>query len=715
MSRPRRAGLPAQGALLAVPAPSEHPVDGKGVAVPVARVLLDSPLPHLDRLFDYLVPPDLDEAAAVGASVTVRFGGQDMRGWIWERGATTTHPGTLAPLRRVVSDLPVLTGATRALVEAVATRSAGVRSDIVRLAVPPRHASTERAERSRAPVPVPRWRAPSAKGWDAYGGGGFLAALADGGAPRAVWTALPGRTGLVREWTSLLADAVRAALASGRGVLVVVATAAHAEAVAAALSAELHDELGVERSVTRSDEPHEGLGAERGAAHDEPVVTLTAEGGPAHRYRAFLRVLLGVARVVVGTRGAAFAPVRDLGMVAIWDDGDNRLDERHAPYTHARTVLALRSGLEGAGLLVAGYSRSVEAQGYVERGWAEDLSAARPLRRAAVARVQAPGAIQLEAEGPSGMARIPSVAHRAVRDALTGGPVLVQVSRTGYAPVMACRRCGQAGRCPRCGGPLAMDRAGAVTCRWCARDLAGWTCPACGADRLRMRGSGSTRTGEELGRAFPGTPVVVSGARESHGVIESVDASPRLVVATPGAEPVADGGYRAVLLLDGGCLSSRPELGAGAEALRRWTNAVVLARADARVILLGGPDPSVAQALVRWDHAGYAREDLLERADLHLPPAWRTARLDGPRDGVESLLAQAESAGFETLGPASAPPGPETEPPSASGGDAAVRALIRTQVDRGRELATMLRVRQRERSARREDAVRVELDPTVLW
>ena len=701
MSRAGRGGQPAQGALLAAPAPSEHPVDGRGVAEPVARVLLDSPLPHLDRLFDYLVPPDLDAAAAVGTSVTVRFGGQDMRAWVWERGATTTHPGKLAPLRRVVSDLPVLTRATRALVEAVATRSAGVRSDVVRLAVPPRHASTERAERGRTAAPLPPWRAPSAAGWDAYGGGGFLAALADGGAPRAVWTALPGRVGLVREWTSLLADAAKAALASDRGVLVVAATAAHAETVAAALSAELN--------------------VAPGAARDEPVVILTAEGGPARRYRAFLRVLLGYARVVVGTRGAAFAPVHDLGLVAIWDDGDNRLDERHAPYAHARTVLALRSGLESAGLLVAGYSRSVEAQSYVERGWAEDLSAARPLRRAAVARVQAPSAIQLEAEGASGMSRIPSVAHRAVRDALTGGPVLIQVSRTGYAPVVACQRCGQVGRCPRCGGPLAMARAGSVACRWCARGLAGWACPACGDDQLRMRGSGSTRTGEELGRAFPGTPVVVSGARESHGVIGSVDASPRLVVATPGAEPVADGGYRAVLLLDGGSLSSRPELGAGAEALRRWTNAVVLARADARVILLGGPDPSVAQALVRWDHAGHAREDLLERADLHLPPAWRAARLDGPRDGVEALLAQAESAGFETLGPAPVPPGPggsERPPASASGsdaGDATVRALIRTQVDRGHELAAMLRVRQRERSARREEAVRVELDPTVLW
>ena len=218
VNRADRAGRrPAQGALLAAPAPAERIVDGEGVASPVARVLLDSPLPHLDRLFDYLVPPDLDGAAAVGTSVAVRFGGQDMRGWVWERGTTTTHPGRLASLRGVVSDLSLLTGATMALTEAVATRSAGVRSDVVRLAVPPRHASTESAERDRLAPPPRQWRPPSAGGWDAYHGAGFLDALAGGETPRAVWTALPGRAGLVREWTSLLADAVRAALAAGRG------------------------------------------------------------------------------------------------------------------------------------------------------------------------------------------------------------------------------------------------------------------------------------------------------------------------------------------------------------------------------------------------------------------------------------------------------------------------------------------------------------------
>ena len=130
-----------------------------------------------------------------------------------------------------------------------------------------------------------------------------------------------------------------------------------------------------------------------------------------------------------------------LGLAAIWDDGDDRLDEPRAPYVHARTVLALRSGLEGAGLLIAGHARSVEAHGYVERGWAADLSAPRNLVRRAVARVETPGAPELDAEGASGRARIPSLAHRALRRALERSPALVQMPRDGYILRLACGTC----------------------------------------------------------------------------------------------------------------------------------------------------------------------------------------------------------------------------------------------------------------------------------
>jgi primosomal protein N'''' len=172
---------------------------------------------------------------------------------------------------------------------------------------------------------------------------------------------------------------------------------------------------------------------------------------------------------------------------------------------------------------------------------------------------------------------------------------------------------------------------------------------------------------------------------------------------------MATGGYRAVLLLDGGALSSRPDLGAAGEALRQWTNAVALAAPSAQVILLGGPDPAAAQALLRWDQAGFARRDLIERAELHLPPSWRVARLDGPARGVESVLAQADADGFEVLGPVAPPPINGQVAPGVA------RALVRVPRSHGRELSEMLAVRLRDRSARREEPVRVEMDPTHLW
>ncbi|WP_250739177.1 primosomal protein N', partial [Actinomyces sp. 186855] len=573
-------------------------------------------------------------------------------------------------------------------------RPAGPRSDVLRLAVPTRHATTERAVRAEHAGHAVHPRRPSRPqagptGWGAYTGGAeLLDAISDGHAPRAVLTALPAREGVLDSWEGLLAQAVRASLSGGRGALVAVATTAQAEALAERLSEDLDG---------------------------EEVLVLSAEHGPARRYRVFTRLLLGHARVVVGTRAVALAPVADLGLAVIWDDGDDRLDEPRAPYVHARTVLALRSGLEHCALLVASRTRSVEAQSYVLQGWARDLEAPRPLIRATVPRVEVPGDSELGREGASGRARIPSLAHRALREALDHGPVLVQVARSGYAPVVVCATCRAVARCRACSGPLSMSRRGEAACRWCGRPGAGWACPHCGGERLRMAGSGSVRTGDELGRAFPGVPVVVSGTRADHGVVTTVDARARIVVATPGAEPVAEGGYTAVLLLDGAVLSSRPELGASSEALRRWANAVVLARHDARVILLGSPDLAVSQALVRWSHAGFAAEELRERLELELPPAVRCARLDGPLPAVEAYLEAARARGWDVLGPVHAPQ--PVARPTRGGAPAPehVRALVRVPLTQGRELAEALRLQSRERSVHRQDPVRIELDPTVLW
>ncbi len=111
---------------------------------PVARVLVDIALAHLDRPFDYAVPTAMAETAVPGARVKVRFAGQDVDGYVVERASHTDHTGTLQPLRRVVSPEPVLAPEIVDLSETLARRYAGARSDVLRLAVPPRHAATEK-------------------------------------------------------------------------------------------------------------------------------------------------------------------------------------------------------------------------------------------------------------------------------------------------------------------------------------------------------------------------------------------------------------------------------------------------------------------------------------------------------------------------------------------------------------------------------------------
>jgi primosomal protein N' (replication factor Y) len=652
------------------PAPRRPPAKGKppapvAVERPVARVAVDTGLAHLDRPFDYAVPEGVAQDAQPGVRVRVRFAGRLVDGWLLERAEQTEHAGRLAPLAHVVSGERVLTPEVAALARAVADRTAGTLPDVLRLALPPRHARVE-AEPSRGPAPRPS--APEPGPWTRYPAGpGLLTALAAGRPVRAVWSALPGP-----EWPREVALAVRACASGGRGSVVVVPDARDLQRVAAAL-------------------------AEQGV----PAASLSADLGPAERYRRWLAVLRGDVPVAVGTRATAFAPVRDLGLVVVWDDGDDLHAEPRAPYPHVREVLALRAHLASAALLVAGHARTAEAQLLVETGWARVVEAERSVVRACAPVVDGSSDDQLGRDPQAQAARLPAAAFDAARRALAdGAPVLVQVPRRGYLPSLSCARDRTPARCPVCAGPLSAASSDAVVgCRWCGHLAADWRCPVCEGTRLRSSVVGARRTAEELGRAFPGTPVRTSGRDE---VLPTVPGTAALVVSTPGAEPVAEGGYGAVLLLDGWAALGRADLRAGEEALRRWFAAAALARPGGRVVV--GADRALApvQALVRWDPGGAAARELAERTDLGFPPAVRMASVTGsPAAVAEFVAALPEPARRDALGPV----------PVAEGTE---RLLLRAPRAAGGQLAAALKAAQAVRSAKKGDAVRVELDPREL-
>jgi len=672
---------------------------------PVALVLVDVALAHLDRPFEYLVPASMTDLAVPGARVKVRFAGQDVDGFVLARTQTADHEGRLAPLRKVVSPEAVLTPEILALARAIAARYAGTLGDVVRLAVPPRHATAEKNLPMEAPTSgdAPTWagvNAPEPGPWLSYPAGpSFLRHVASGDAPAASWLALPGQQGDA-DWPAALAVAAATALAQGRGALIVVPD---------------------HRDVDRVDRVLQSLlGAGR-------HVRLTAGQGPQARYTAWLKVLRGHVRCVVGTRAAMFAPVHDLGLVAWWDDGDDVLVEPRAPYPAVREVLLTRARLEGAALLSAGFTRTTSVQQWVGSGEVRSVNADAATRHLAAPRVIVAGeGTDVERDGPSAHGHLPSAAWRAAKSALERGPVLIQVPRRGYVPALSCQTCREPARCVRCHGPLALNAGeGAPMCRWCGLVVAAFECASCGGQGLRSSVVGARRTAEELGRAFPGTPVHTSGAGD---VLAAVSGKPGLFIATPGAEPVAEGGYAATLLLDAWASMDRPTLDASEEALRRWLGAAALTRgaSDGGVtVLCGAPTHTtlpLVEALVRWDPEWFVTRELAERLELSLPPTVRMAQLVGPRVAVQRAVELAGLAdSVERLGPLPwTPPGPAG--PAGHGAqvlatalDAAprIQLLLRAGLDDGPALTAALTHMKAVRSAHKErDAVGVRVDPT---
>ncbi|MCW2502881.1 MAG: Primosomal protein, partial [Actinomycetia bacterium] len=367
--------------------------------LPVAHVCVDLPLPHLDRPFDYLVPASADTQVVTGSRVRVRFAGQLVDGYVLGRSAESGHTGRLAFLDRALSGESVLSPEIAAAAREIAARTAGTLADVLRLAIPPRHA---RAEAKPWPEAAESPAVPGPEHWARYpAGGALLRGLREGRSPRAVWSALPGE-----DWPARIAEAMAATAASGRGAVAVVPDARDLDRVGAALTAV----LGEGRSVT-----------------------LSADLGPEERYRRWLVVRRGNVLAVAGTRAAAFAPVRNLGLVVIWDDGDDLHAEPRAPYCHARETLLVRAQLAGAGALLGGFTRTCEAQLLVQTGWAQPVQAERAAIRAAAPRITPLGEDgQLARDAAASSARLPSVAWQAARSALAAGaPVLVQVPRRG--------------------------------------------------------------------------------------------------------------------------------------------------------------------------------------------------------------------------------------------------------------------------------------------
>ncbi|WP_062078854.1 hypothetical protein [Demequina globuliformis] len=577
---------------------------------PIARVRLDSPLPHLDRDFDYAIPEKLHGTVAVGSRVRVPFAGRLVGAVVMECAETTDFDGKLLDVKSS-SAIPSFTPEALELAKDVARRYAGSVWDVCRLMAPPRVASVEKRPWGEPQPDISYAQARMRLDTEPLVGTG----------QRAIWPGLPEGEGRCSVPVRAVVATAVANLGEDASAIVVVPDARAQRAVLAEC-----ERLGLKRWTARS---------------GGQVAVLAHDDGQTARFGSYVAAMTGHARIVVGTRPTVLQPVPRLGALILWDEANGVYEELHAPYLHARTVAAMRATGDVAAL-VGGYALSVDAAALAEHGWARWCEPARDAVRAAVPAIDVLTEDRREQEGGAGRHWMPGSAWRALSAAIDRGPVGVIVPRAGYVNAAACARCDEWAVCRDCDSPLAISGAGAdPVCIAHGHVQPHWHCPECASNRLKHLRQGVERIAEQLARMAPGTTLTVSSA--GTGVVDDFTVSDGIVLATPSALPAVAGGYAHLVIVDAGVPAG---LGLGGEltAIRWWLSAAALvrSRADGGAVTVVGEVPeAVRRALATWSPADAARDAYEERAELGFPPHRRHIQVTGASSWVTTALDRA--------------------------------------------------------------------------
>lgn len=546
--------------------------------LPVARVWVDSGVFHLDTPFDYWVPERLSAIAQEGVRVQVEFGASVHEGLILERCESAPSTGKLKHLLGVLSVHPVATHETIELFRLVARRWAGAPYDIIRSAIPPRVASVDKEVFSR-------FKKTSTIN------------MSEHRAPRALLSPT------VRAFWSMPASQPSSQILAA----LVVSRAQFGQVLLI-----LPDERNL---VSLEDELLHLVGADR-------IARLDGHSSRSDRYRDFLRVAKGVADIAIGLRGAIFTPLSEQATLIVVGESSELLYEPRTPGWNVRDVAVMRAMQSKVNLIFAGFSPSLEAGRLIDMGWLSMVSSGQ--RRSVIAAPQVHGEL------------LPSRAFEVVRKALKEGPILFLVPRKGYGNAVLCKKCRNVATCT-CGGRLQQSGSGrAPQCVLCFTDFPLWRCNWCQSGDIYIAARGIDRFVEEIGRSFPNVEVINSSGEH---IIDSIPRQAALVVATPGSEPEVEGGYAAVMLLEGMRFFGHSELRVAEKAREQFFQAASLVSSRGTIFIAIDPTHPIVSALTRWNPAPMVRKELREREEVALPPYYRFITIELNSKEASSLKA----------------------------------------------------------------------------
>jgi len=331
---------------------------------------------------------------------------------------------------------------------------------------------------------------------------------------------------------------------------------------------------------------------------------LTAAMPRAERYRNYLTAMNSSGRVVVGTRSAIFLPVKGLGTIIVHKESSLDHYEVRSPGWNTRAVGIVRSKIESLKLILTGFSPSMEVSELIDQGKTKFVNVKHT--------------VNVKAFTPNEGSLLPGRIFSDIKKALDTGPVLFIAPRKGYGNALLCAHCRNVAVC-KCGGRLSVSGKGkAPLCVHCGAIFDSWKCSFCDRERQYLAGRGIERAAEEISRAFPKYPVVISAGDV---IKERIEPRPALVLATAGAQPLVAGGYAAVVILDGMRFFSHTDLRTHERARELFLESSSLISPVGVVLLVIDDSHPIVPAVARWNIAPLIKRELSERTQLHLPPA----------------------------------------------------------------------------------------------
>lgn len=222
------------------------------------------------------------------------------------------------------------------------------------------------------------------------------------------------------------------------------------------------------------------------------------------RMDEFKRIRSGQAKIVIGTRSAVFAPLENIGLIIMDEEGERTYKSDSSPRYHARDVAINRCGHHGSVLLMASATPSIESFYFAKIGRFHLFEMRQRYANAVLPEVEIVD-MQTEPHLSQGSSFSKKLADAVSQTLEKGEQVMLLLNRRGFTTVVSCRDCRQPLSCPNCSLPLTYHKKNnRLMCHYCGYSAAvPSSCPECGCKDLKQSGAGTQRIEDEVAELFP--------------------------------------------------------------------------------------------------------------------------------------------------------------------------------------------------------------------